>query len=166
MTAITIVTVILAILGLAFAYWKTVAGTAISFIALVCANFIERPAALSHDTFSFNGLLFWGIAAVIVLGISFLNSGTKVLTRLSRAYPLSGAIVGAFLGFLVNPITGAVIIGGAIGATLGAFAFTRTPRGRTSAISSQRFLDYLASAGLSSVVIASMSVIACRIAFL
>lgn len=99
-----------------------------------------------------NQLIFWGIAVVLLMLINFARPDVKHSTT-AAAYPSAGAIVGALLGIVAFPDNAGLIIGSALGAILGAFAFSRTPRGRMAVkFPSSKFFAYLCSVGLPAVV--------------
>lgn len=154
MSAVTILALTAAILGIILSYWKTLPGVIIAYASVICSYYNNES-----DTFaiSSNGLIFWGIATLIVLGLSILNASGSLT---SRAYPLTGAVVGGFLGIISNNSQAALIIGAAIGAILAAFAFSRTPDGKTLTGSSRGFADYIGASCLPAIVIASMAITA------
>lgn len=154
MNTLTILAIILSILGVGLSFWLTLAGVLISYGAIVCTCFcgVGGEVIISHDS-----LLFWGVATVIVLGLTMLNSDNPFIKPVSRAYVLGGAIVGALLGFAAVPSPGYEIIGAAIGTLLGAFAYSRTPAGRGFRGNNRLFIDYVCACGLPAVVIVGMS---------
>lgn len=144
-----IISLILCVLALAACFLRGGYGTIAAYAAMLCAYFApDSPIDGSQ-------LAFWGVATAIVLGLEFLQRGSAA-SAAARAYTVGGAITGAVLGVLCQPSSGAVIIGSAIGAVLGAVAFTRLPSGSRHALSSREFLDFLCARGLPAVVCASL----------
>ena len=128
-----------------------------SYASLVLMHFAGAPYV------SVNLLIFWGVAVLMVLGLKILQP--KVFSKMHQghSYVAGGCLSGTVLGFLAAPTAAAIILGGAIGAFLGALAFMRTPQGPKFSVTSKHFIDYLCAKGLPSVVSCSMAaiVIAC-----
>ncbi len=136
----------------------------------VGGTFVPRfPAALcafasilgmhfaGHPYFESKVLIFWCVATLIVLGLGFLQPKALTGARQGHSYVAGGTVVGVVLGYLVAPVASAIILGGAVGAFLGTFAFMRTPKGPRFAVSSSAFVQYLCAKGLPSVVAVSMA---------
>lgn len=97
-------------------------------------------------------LLFWGIAVVLLMLINFAKPDVKEAS-LSTSYTGAGAIVGTLLGILVTPDYAGLIIGSAIGTSLGTLAFSMTPKGRLAIkFPSSKFFHYFCVVGLPAVV--------------
>lgn len=153
MDTLSVIALILAAVSLGLAFVK-IAPTALSaYASIVCACFCGAGGNIevSHDS-----LLFWGVATVIVLGLSLLNSDNPLLSFASKAYVLIGAIAGGLLGFATSHSSATLLTGSAIGAVLGAFAYSRTHAGISTGRDRRIFADYVCAAGLPAVVIVGM----------
>ncbi|MDE6278104.1 MAG: hypothetical protein K2M06_08355 [Muribaculaceae bacterium] len=157
MDTLSIIALILATTGALLMYINTVAATIAAYASIVCACFCGAGGAVSVSA---DGLLFWGVAAVIVLGLQYLKTDNPFISRLSLAYVSSGALVGALLGLVSSHTPAYIICGSAIGALLGALAFTRTPSGRALGGNRSVLLDFIGAAALPAVVITGMSAVA------
>ncbi len=104
-------------------------------------------------------LLFWSVATALVLGIHRLSAGAPAPSRIANAYVSGGALAGAVVGMIMTT-SAAVIIGAAVGAFCGAFAFSRTPGGRGLDFPTAQFATFLVRTGLPAVVVMSMVAIA------
>lgn len=101
-------------------------------------------------------ILFWAIVAALLTGISALSPADQADSgRVSNAYVNGGALVGALVGMIFTT-SAAVIVGAAVGAVCGAFAFARTPRGSAVGFPSPEFLKFLVHAGLPATGVMSM----------
>ncbi|MBQ4291326.1 MAG: DUF456 domain-containing protein [Muribaculaceae bacterium] len=104
-----------------------------------------------------NQLIFWGIAVVLLMLINFAKPD-RAASATAAAYPSAGAIAGALLGIVVSPDNAGLIIGSALGALLGAVAFSRTPRGAAAVkFPTSKFFAYLCAVGLPAVVTACIA---------
>lgn len=153
MNALQIITLILAGAGLLLSFRKTMAATLSAYASVVCASLSGTD---SWPEVSSDSLLFWGVATVIVTGLTYMNSRNKLLSGVPRAYIACGAIAGSLLGFIASHTSAAMITGAATGALLGAFAYYRTPAGAKTCTDRRIFTDYVCAAGLPAVVIVSM----------
>ena len=153
MDLLSVIALVLAAASLLLVFFKVVPTALSAYASIVCACFCGAGGAIevSHDS-----LLFWGVATVIVLGLSLLNSGNPLLTGAARAYVSAGAIVGGLLGFAATHSAASIIMGSALGAVLGACAYSRTPSGSAARTDRRVFVDYVCAAGLPAVVIAGM----------
>lgn len=129
-----------------------------SFIALVLVYFGSAAIPLGSQT-----LIFWGIATIIVVALNYLQPKALTAARQGHAYVTGGTLIGTLLGYLAGPVTAYFIIGSAIGAFLGAWAYMRTPASPHLPITSRPFTQYLCAKGLPAIVSFSMAaiVIAC-----
>lgn len=102
-------------------------------------------------------LVFWAIAAIIVIAIGRFAPVRMPFGRAGNTYVAVGAIAGTLLGYLTAPTAAAVIMGSAGGAVLGAIAFRSTPAGpKHLALFSPVFINFLCAAGLRAVVTCSI----------
>ena len=81
----------------------------------------------NHISINKNTLLFWGLATSIVLFINMSKAQDKPDNK-GLGYIVAGTIVGSFVGMATN--ASGIIPGAAIGAFLGAVAYSRTPNGK------------------------------------
>lgn len=103
-----------------------------------------------HIMLSTSQIVFWGIAAAIVLALNFLLPPDISRSRVGINYIAAGTIIGTLLGILASGP--AMIVGSLIGAAAGAIAYSRTPRGRNLGFPSRPFFNYLAAKGLPAVI--------------
>ena len=103
-----------------------------------------------HLMLSTGQVIFWAVAAAIVLGINYLLPVAVVKSRRGVPYIAGGALVGAFVGMIASGAM--LIVGSVVGATFGALAYKRTPAGADLEFPSRRFFNYLAAKGLPAVV--------------
>lgn len=116
--------------------------TVFAVTALIMCFFRKMPACLvAYAAFVIAGVLgafrvpaqqyfIWGVIAVADTVNVYMTQMVPSLPM--RVYTVVGCFVGCLLGIVLGGLT-AVLIAGALGAIAGFFAFTRTPRGRTSA---------------------------------
>lgn len=95
-------------------------------------------------------LVFWGVATVIALAISYMLPVSVATSRRGVGYIVGAIVAGAFVGLIVSHAW--MIIGAVVGAILGAIAYSRTPQGRSMGFPSSRFFNYLCAKGLPAVV--------------
>ncbi len=95
-------------------------------------------------------LLFWGVATLLVIGADTLLPRKSTRSLPGRGYVAVGTLAGMVVGMLMD--SAGIILGGAIGAFLGAIAFSRTPQGRSLEFPSATFARFLCSRGLPAVV--------------
>lgn len=151
MSVLAIVAIVLAIAGVAACFVRRVPAVVLSYAGLLCVYFTHTPLVDSSM------LVFWGIAVLLVLGISYMVPPQPDIALVGRAYVSVGAVAGSLLGFLVAPTVAAVILGGVVGALLGATAFRSTPRGpKNLSLFSSEFINFVCSAGLLAVVACSI----------
>lgn len=95
-------------------------------------------------------LAFWGVATLLVLCIDFLLPRQVTASRAGLAYLGGGSLAGMLVGLIFSyPL---MIAGAAVGAVLGAMAYSRTPGGKTIKFPSSRFIQYLCAKGLPIIV--------------
>lgn len=116
--------------------------------ALLCFH-LAFTSMISTST-----LIFWAIAAALVVGIDFLRGIAGRPPRVTNAYITGGALVGAVTGAAIAPA--ALIPGAILGAVLGEMAWSRTPAGRALTFPSPQFWQLLAALGLPAVVVMSI----------
>ena len=115
--------------------------------------------------FSNDTLIFWGVATLIALGITYTIPRNVAYSRVGVGFIGGGALVGAVLGMLTNTMAG-IIVCSAAGVLMGGIAYTRTPAGRgIMQFPSRRFFNYLGAKGLPSIVALSMAA-ACTVSLL
>lgn len=95
-------------------------------------------------------LLFWGVTTLIVIGLDVLLPRESARALQGRGYVGVGTIAGMVVGMLLS--SAGIILGAAIGAFLGAMAYSRTPAGRALQFPSAVFMRFLCSRGLPAVV--------------
>lgn len=117
---------------------------AVAFSGLVAFGF-SGIAPMGPDLF-----IFWGIAALIAVGVNFMLPREVACSRIGMGYVAAGALVGLVVGLLLNEA--AMIIGAVLGAVAGGIAFSRTPAGRAVDFPSSRFLNYICAKGLPAVI--------------
>ena len=154
MNTLSIITIIASIFGPVLIFWRLAPSAIVAYAAIVCACF---SGAGGEVTVSGNGMLFWGVASVIILGLQFIKTDNPLLTRLSSGYISAGAIVGGVLGLLSGHTASTIIVASALGAILGLMAYSRTPSGAGVTSDRHRLGDLMGAAGLPAVVIAGMS---------
>ncbi|MCM1355577.1 MAG: hypothetical protein NC212_04120 [Staphylococcus sp.] len=97
-----------------------------------------------------DSLIFWGVAAVIVIALQYLLPRNVVESRRGVGYMAGAALAGAFVGMVISH--GWMVVGAVIGAVLGAIAYSRTPVGKMMEFPSSKFLNYLCAKGLPAVI--------------
>lgn len=115
--------------------------------------------------FGTDTMIFWGVATVIALGITYMIPRKVAYSNVGVGFIAGGALAGAVVGMLTNTMAG-IIVGAVCGALFGGIAFANTRAGReVMAFPSGRFFNYLAAKGLPVVVALSMAA-ACALTFL
>lgn len=99
--------------------------------------------------------LFWGFAALVVIGLNYMLPREVVASRLGVGYIGLGGLTGLVLGYLIS--VNVMVIGAVVGIALGGLAFSMTHSGRHLDFPSARFLQYLCAKGLPSAVVLSMA---------
>lgn len=95
-------------------------------------------------------LLFWGVTTLMVIGLDVLLPRESTRTLQGRGYVGGGTVAGMVVGMLLS--SAGIILGAAVGAFLGAMAYSRTPAGRSLQFPSAVFMRFLCSRGLPAVV--------------
>lgn len=104
-------------------------------------------------------LIFWGIAALITVGLFYLSpSGEPDGHSSSNLYVGLTAIAGGMLGILTAPRV--MVLGVVLGAALGQQAYSRTPAGKWMLSPSMLFWRYFAAKCLPAIVAVSIVCIA------
>lgn len=132
--------------GIVLAFFPRIPAALLSFAAMLVAALSGMVA------FDSSQLWFWGTAAVIAGGISWLVPALPDVQ--GRCYTVGAALVGALVG-LLGGTPAWVIIASAAGAFLGFLAYSRTPRGTAAGVSAGQ-VERLAALALPAVVNFSM----------
>ena len=104
-------------------------------------------------------LIFWGIAALITVGLFYLSpSGEPDGHSSSNLYVGLTAMAGGMLGILTAPRV--MVLGVVLGAALGQLAYSRTPAGKWMLSPSMLFWRYFAAKCLPAIVAVSIVCIA------
>ena len=148
-----IISLVLAVLAVGGCFIPRFPAVILGWLSLLGMHIAGAPYASSQV------LIFWGIAAIIVLMLGILQPKALTAARAGHGYVCGATLVGVVLGYLVQPMAAAIIIGGALGAFLGCMAFMRTPSAPRFALSSPEFIQYLCAKGLPAVVTCSMAAI-------
>lgn len=122
----------------------------LAFAGMLCCKFGADAMIDSSQ------LWFWGAAAVIVLAIGALLPVPVVTSRRGVAYVCVAVIAGLLVGLAISP--NAMILGGAVGAFIGAFAYSHTPAGAKLVFPSRQFVNYLCAKALPPLI--SLSIVA------
>ena len=146
-----IIAFVLAGMGVGGSFLPRFPGAVCGYAAMVCMYFT------GNVYYSGKVMIFWAVATVIVLGLNMLQPRALTMARQGHAYVSGGALVGVVLGYLVAPMASAIILGGAVGAFFGAFAYMRTPKSPRFDVTSSEFVQYLCAKGLPCVVTMSMA---------
>ncbi len=94
--------------------------------------------------------IFWGVAAAIVMALSYLLPPDITRSTRGNGYIVGAALAGALVGLVLSHA--GMIVGAVLGAFCGAMAYSRTPAGTTLAFPSGKFLNYLCAKGLPAVI--------------
>lgn len=142
METLLLIAGVLALCGaLVMAFRSSSSGAAFAYlgvVAVVNSGYVSIPSST---------LLFWAIAVLIILFIGWMNATSVTVPVICRNYIVGGALVGMIAGLTLG--NAAMVAGSALGAVLGAVAFSRTP---ASGIVGRRFWRVLAEVGLPAVV--------------
>lgn len=104
-------------------------------------------------------LIFWGIAALITVGLFYLSpSGEPDGHSSSNLYVGLTAMAGGMLGILTAPRV--MVLGVVLGAALGQLAYSLTPAGKWMLSPSMLFWRYFAAKCLPAIVAVSIVCIA------
>lgn len=153
-SAYIVFTYIFAAVGVVMMFVPRLPAVVAAFLSLLCAYF-AGTSNVSEQV-----LVYWSVAALIVLVLRGLGRGEGNGDVRGNAYISAGALVGAFLGFAVTPTSGTVILGSALTAFIGSVAYMRMPGSPGFAVASGRFVQFLCARGLQAVVTVSVSAIA------
>lgn len=141
-------------------------GTLLLLTAIMLAFRPVFPAALvayaslwmfqlsGHLQFPSSTIIFWSVATLIVLGLDRLLPAAVSRASQGQGYIATGSFAAMAVGMLMSGA--GIILGAAIGAFLGALAYTRTPAGQTLPFPSSPFLRLLCAKGLPVIVAFSM----------
>ena len=129
-------------------YFPRRGACAVALFALIIAS-LSPYCVIAPAT-----LIFWGIAALIAMGIEALLPRHIAESRVGIPYIATAALAAMMVG-LTLMASATIIIGSVIGALLGAVAFSRTRAGASLGFPSRQFFNYLAAKGLPIVVAAS-----------
>ncbi|MDE6175135.1 MAG: hypothetical protein K2F88_06190 [Duncaniella sp.] len=143
-----ILTVILLLAGLGLVFISNRYGIITVYAGLCCA---ASKASLPVT----NTLIFWGIATVIVVALSFMLPKSVSGSRRGLGYIAGAALAGAMVGLVISHAW--MIIGGVAGALLGGIAYSKTPAGKALGFPSSKFLNYLCAKGLPAVIAVCMA---------
>lgn len=142
METLLLIVGVLALCGaLVMAFRSSSSGAAFAYlgvVAVVNSGYVSIPSST---------LLFWAIAVLIILFIGWMHVRVVRVPVICRNYIVGGALVGMIAGLTLG--NAAMVAGSALGAVLGAVAFSRTP---ASGIIGRRFWQVLAEVGLPAVV--------------
>ena len=104
-------------------------------------------------------LIFWGIAALITVGLFYLSpSGEPDGHSSSNLYVGFTAMAGGMLGILLAPRL--MVLGVILGSIMGQLAYSRTPAGKWMLTPSMLFWRYFAAKCLPAIVAVSIVCIA------
>ena len=104
-------------------------------------------------------LIFWGIAALITVGLYYLSpEGEPDGHSSSNLYVGLTAMAGGMLGILLAPRV--MVLGVVLGAAMGQLAYSRTPAGKWMLSPSMMFWRYFAAKCLPAIVAVSIVCIA------
>lgn len=98
--------------------------------------------------------IFWFIATMIVVAISFMLPVQVVKSRVGTGYLAGAALAGTLTGLCIGHA--GVIIGAVAGAFLGALAWSRTPSGRNVGLTSRKGVNYLCAKAFPIVITVCM----------
>ncbi len=151
MSALAITAIVLCALGVLACFVPRLPGVVLSYAGMSCAWFAGAPYIDGSV------LVFWFVAAVLVVGIGIFTPRRDAVIRSGNPYVTVGGIAGALLGYVAAPTSASIISGSALGAVLGALAFRSTPAGRGHLpVFSPTFINFLCDTGLRAVVSCSI----------
>ncbi len=105
-------------------------------------------------------LLYWGLTALIALGINYMLPADIAKSRVGVSYIAGGALTAAVVDVLLIHSNWGIVVGAAVGAMLGALVHGRTSKGKLLVFPSKQFFNYLCVKGLPITVNISLIVIA------
>lgn len=147
-TTLFIISILLIALTLLLLFRPYVPASATAYAAMLAGQFSGRAGIPDSQ------LIFWASATVIVLGISAMLPKALIQTSRGTSYISGATITGGIAGLALSGAT--IITGCAIGAFLGALAYSRTGSGKALAFPSSEFLQFLCAKGLPSTVAVSI----------
>ncbi len=140
---------------LAIFFLLIIGGLVLTFMsnryAVVAAYAGMLGIAFTLPSVPVTALVFWGIAALIVIALGHMLPKAVVDSRRGVGYIAGAALAGAFVGMVISH--GWMIIGAVAGAILGGIAYSRTPAGKVMEFPSSKFLNYLCAKGLPAIII-------------
>ncbi|MBR5331743.1 MAG: DUF456 domain-containing protein [Muribaculaceae bacterium] len=120
---------------------------------LLCYAAMWILDASNNIVVSSNSLMFWGMATLMVLLINMAQPAIR-RNESGRGYVAVGTLAGAVVGMLMSHA--GIIIGAALGASMGLVAYCCTPEGQVIQFPSREFVKRLASMGLPMIVAMSI----------
>lgn len=123
-------------------------GVICSYLGLAVAS-IALSTAPSLAT-----LIFWGVAAAIVVMLNILLPKNVANSRLGVNWLAVGSVAGMLVGLTMGHA--AMVIGAVVGMLFGGVAFAKTPKGSALGFPSSKFFNYLCAKGLPMVVTVSI----------
>lgn len=111
------------------------AATVLAFRPIVPAAVIAYVALMfmkwsGHITVGVPTLVFWGIAALLVLMIASTSTAKRPGSYTPTLYIAGATLAGTVTGLIISHA--AMVAGACLGAIIGAIAYSRTPAGRQS----------------------------------
>lgn len=146
-----IAALVLAGLGVGCTFVPRLPHVLVGYASMLVMHFAGAPAIDGRM------LLFWGVAAAIVLAVDWLQPRALTAARQGHGYVAGGTLVGAAWGYLISPSQATIIAGAFLGAFLGAMAYMRTPSGPRFGLASREFVQYTCAKGLPDIVTVSMA---------
>lgn len=143
--------IIIALLSVAASFIPRFPAALIAYAALITAR-LGGIAAISNSM-----LIFWGLAASLVVALTYLQPRALTGARQGHAFVVAGTILGTLTGWLLSPTSAAIIVCSVLGAFFGALAFDNMPRGTHFGIASPLFQQYLCAKGAPAIVCCSMA---------
>ncbi len=141
--AVMVVSILLLIAGVVLSFFPKRYAVAPAYAGLLGIGLTAVHASAS-------ALVFWGVAAAIVLAIGYMLPRAVATSRKGVGYITGAVLAGAFVGMVVSH--GWMVVGAVAGALLGGIAYSKTPVGRPMEFPSSKFLNYLCAKGLPAVV--------------
>lgn len=111
-----------------------------AFLSLL-SGFFGRVASVSAAS-----LIFWGVAAVVVLALWFMLPRHVVASRRGMPFLCTGALAGTVVGMVFNTSAG-IILGAAVGIFLAALVMGRSAVGRDLEYPTKKYFNYVLAKG-------------------